>query len=151
MPRSDLLSMSKAHITITSTNPQEWLEFSRPEPPGDELPVQAFVLTIQLSDLRASTEVDLSHYNPKEPLGRKLADLFDEMAAQWGGWNGEKRWAALESPVELSFVHDHVRSVTAHIKMSRDFRNPWEVRTTLLFEPGSMKGIARNVREFLRT
>ncbi|NHQ94359.1 DUF6228 family protein [Janthinobacterium lividum] len=73
-----------------------------------------------------------------------LVAWFDEMASDWQGWKGEKKWGDLESRVLLSATADS----TGHIKMrvtlaGQDYDS--ELRVNIMFEAGQLEGMARDV------
>jgi hypothetical protein len=39
-----------------------------------------------------------------------LTELFDELAANWRGWQGTKDWAGMEGGLTLSCVHGRSNS-----------------------------------------
>ena len=64
-----------------------------------------------------------------------LASFFREMADEWKGWDGERRWASLEGHIELSAIHDRV--VILRFEMSPQFDHyPWRLSGAVEIEPG---------------
>src|SRR2546421_12784389 len=103
-------------IIIATTDPDKWIELSDAEPKGVATPVDTYLLTIQLRELRASTR-PLDAYNDYARDGRRLAKVFAEMAKEWRGWKGEKFWSTTDSEVTLKFTHDRVSRVRVHVEV----------------------------------
>lgn len=77
-------------------------------------------------------------------MAAPLAEWFDEMASDWKGWKGEKKWGDLESRVLLSATADS----TGHIKIrvtlaGQDYDS--ELRVNIMFEAGQLEGMSRDV------
>ena len=136
-------------IIIATTDPDKWIELSDAEPKGVATPVDTYVLTIQLRELRASTR-PLDAYNDYARDGRRLAKVFAEMAKEWRGWKGEKFWSTTDSEVTLKFTHDRVSRVRVHVEVKDSPAANWEVTGELALELGNLERIAKDVAEYLR-
>jgi hypothetical protein len=79
-----------------------------------------------------------------------LADLFQDMAANWQGWNGKKVWASIEGEFSLSCTHDKLGHITIDVMMNEDFgsRETWNLRASLVIEAGQLEAIAAHAKEF---
>ena len=112
-------------------------------------PVDTYVLTIQLRELRASTR-PLDAYNDYARDGRRLAKVFAEMAKEWRGWKGEKFWSTTDSEVTLKFTHDRVSRLRVDVEVKDSRAANWKVTGELALELGNLERIAKDVAEYLR-
>lgn len=77
-------------------------------------------------------------------MAAPLAAWFQDMADDWKGWKGEKKWGDLESRVLLTATSDS----TGHIKMKVTLMGPdydSELGVNIMFEAGQLEGVARDV------
>jgi hypothetical protein len=64
-----------------------------------------------------------------------LATLFEGMAEQWRGWDGEREYYSLEGDLEIVGTHDgHVRLALRLNQHSGP--GVWTVRATAVLDPG---------------
>jgi hypothetical protein len=75
-----------------------------------------------------------------------LAVFFDDLAASWRGWDGERAFYSLEGEFELVARHDgHVRLAVGLRRV--DGPGLWIVQTELAVDPGEdLAAAARGVR-----
>lgn len=136
-------------LVIGSTSNRKWIEFSDAEPKGVGTPVDTYVFTVQLENLRASTG-RLDTHNNFANDGRRLARLFDEMARDWRGWKGEKAWRSTDSEVSLTFTHDGVGLVHVVVRVRGAPMANWEVTVKVPIELGSLDKLAKDVAAYFR-
>lgn len=78
-----------------------------------------------------------------------LVDLFEYMAKEWKGWEGEKEWASIEGEFALSCLSDKKGHIHLKLRFVQfEGREPWKAEPTLNLEAGLLDGIAKNVRGF---
>lgn len=75
--------------------------------------------------------------------------MFEEMAAAWRGWEGEKVWRSLESELSLVCTHDGLGHVTIMVRLQMDLGAEWSAEGTLVLEAGQLDALARAAAEFL--
>ena len=102
----------------------------------------SFVVKIQSYEVRA--EGRASSF-----MAADLGDYFQEIAENWRGWSGEKKWRTLENEFELTATADN----TGHVRLEFFLRSPytgyqWELRGALELEAGQLDSIANEVRSF---
>jgi len=102
----------------------------------------SFVVTIQSYEVRA--EARASSF-----MAADLGDYFQDIADNWRGWSGEKKWATLENEFELAATADNL----GHVRLEFFLRSPytgyqWELRGALELEAGQLDSIANEVRLF---
>jgi hypothetical protein len=136
-------------LIIATTDPDKWMELSDAEPKGVATPVDSYVLTIQLRELRASTR-PLKAYNDSARDGRRLAGVFAEMAKEWRGWKGEKVWYSTDKEVTLTFTHDRISRVRVDVEVKDSPAENWVVHGELALELGNLDRIAKEMAKYLR-
>ena len=136
-------------VIIATTDPDKWIELSDAEPKGTPTPVDIYVLTIQLRELRASTR-PLNAYNDYARDGRRLAGIFAEMAKEWRGWEGEKVWYTTDHEVTLTFTHDRISRVRVEVEVKDSPAANWKVKGEVDLELGNLDRIAKDIAEYLR-
>lgn len=68
------------------------------------------------------------------------ATFFAELAANWRGWDGERRWADLERRVALAATADSLGNVTIKVTLKGpNYQDLAEVR--LIFEAGALENM----------
>jgi hypothetical protein len=74
--------------------------------------------------------------------------LFDDVAANWRGWKGEKEWAALEDNLRLTATSDSLGHITLTVAM-RGYSDPadWRLTGGLELLAGELEALARSVRD----
>lgn len=91
--------------------------------------------------------------------GFRLADFFDDIAAGWRGWDGEKVWYSDGVRMILRATHDGRSGVKIDVYFSHPFaytvedtpKNPgdWRVSTSIALEPAQLEARAAEVRRLL--
>jgi len=81
--------------------------------------------------------------------GTGLLELFESLAQNWKGWDGEKLWSSLEGEFSLSATADRLGHVWLGYRLRGDDRgDTWELKGSLLLEAGQLDAIAREMRAF---
>ena len=86
------------------------------------------------------------------PYGSSPAEFFQELANNWAGWKGEKRWGALDGEYNLWASSD----MTGHITLVAQF-NPFDVAPcysstlSLVVEAGQLEQVASRAKLFFGT
>ena len=77
--------------------------------------------------------------------------LFAEMAHDWRGWEGTKRWASLEGELKFSCASDGLGHVTIEIDLETEPVAPSNWRTTggIVVEAGQLDALAKSAAAFL--
>ncbi|HET7051670.1 MAG TPA: DUF6228 family protein [Solirubrobacteraceae bacterium] len=75
---------------------------------------------------------------------------FAELAAEWRGWQGEKRYEALG--LRLASRHDGLGHVTLDVTLQDDYTadGRWRVRASLMLDAGALDRLALEARELDR-
>ena len=69
------------------------------------------------------------------------AEFFQEMAAEWDGWQGEKSWSDYEGRFMVTASHNLVGTVW--LKISLTDSEAWRVQCKVGLEPGMLAAIAK--------
>jgi len=84
-----------------------------------------------------------------EPRPNTLAGFFRDLAVNWRGWSGKKKWASLEG--ELSFAAESDSTGHTYLKTrlrSGPYPFDWAVSFVLLLEAGQLENIATQMEKF---
>lgn len=105
-------------------------------------PIEYFSLRISQPDLTAQGRV--WDYCPSHP-----AQLFANMARQWGGWQGELEWSSLEGELTLRCSHDGL----GHVSIRADLRSGpmpdnFRVIATVMADAGQLEELAKRAAIF---
>jgi hypothetical protein len=101
-------------------------------------------VTLTSGGLAASTDIDLdSIRHTVGPIG----EFFRELAADWRGWQGERRWG--QAPLILAATHDGLGHVAINVQVATNvYSEPdWEARATIELEAGRLDHVARQAAE----
>ncbi len=121
------------------------LTFHSPEPADASRPVEHFMATLTLPGLQASAQIYTF-------MSESLPKLFNDMAADWSGWEGEKMWESFEGDIRLSCSHDghSYVNVEIHLRVQNSIHNMWNVEGTVRVEPGTLDSLAKHAGRFFR-
>ncbi len=131
-------------VLIESSKGSGFLGLHSPEfatPRGGAL--DYFTAELSVSTLRAELRVYAF-------LGEGLPRLFEDMAIEWRGWSGAKRWRSLEGKIELSATHDGLGRIGLLVVLSEPY-GEWKAEGTVALEAGSLDTPARRLRDFVGT
>ncbi len=125
-------------VTIKSANDATRLTFGN---------AAAGSFTTTLESARFSGRVEVSTYISGSP-----SRLFEEIAREWRGWDGEKDWAALDDELRLTASSDHTGHTTLVVVMhDHDSPENWRLEAKLVLEAGQLEDLARAVRKVFRS
>ncbi len=86
------------------------------------------------------------------PHSRSLGRLFEEIAAEWRGWDGLKTWESLEGEFKIHCGNDRRGHVTIGVGLrSGLYHLDWHVQFGVVIEAGQLGDLARRAGEFLGT
>jgi hypothetical protein len=129
----------------------EWIMHPPVGPYGDGY-VCAADVEIRAHGVTACTTATLS----AEPGGTDLAGFLAALAADWRGWDGKRRWQALEREMEVEAWHDG----RAHVMLAVTVRRPehtyaddaWSARVVFTIEAGEeFATLAKEIISLLQT
>lgn len=129
----------------------EWIMHPPADPYGDGY-VRTAGVEIRADGVTACTTATLG----AGPGGTGLAGFLARLAADWRGWDGERRWQALEREMEIEAWHDG----RAHVMLAVTVRRPertyaddaWSARVVFTVEAGEeFATLAREIISLLET
>ncbi len=98
-----------------------------------------FRVTIRGNNLSAFSQVYAF-----DPFNNSLQKFFEELAENWKGWNGEKKWASLEGELSLVCTSDNL----GHIEIEVTIYDVWSVQHVIYVDAGQLENIALDVKKF---
>jgi len=105
---------------------------------------EEITFTASYSDGQFSGQVTSSDYIVGGPVA-----LFEGMAADWRGWEGERKWSDLESSLVLRATTDSVGHIRIRVEMDRH-HPPGRLVGEVMVEAGQLIGIAKKLGELFR-
>jgi len=131
-------------VTIKSSRSAGELKLSEPKPPGSRHLVEYLRVNLKDREIAASS----SQVYIYEPYA--LAFFFDDLAAQWKGWEGEKLWHSVEEDFALSCTSDGLGHVAMKVTLkSGPYKDDWCVQAIIHVDAGKLEELASKVKEFL--
>lgn len=120
------------------------IEFSDRLPEDPNVPIDSFAVRVSRCDLFAATRV-WAHDIP--------VNWFKQIAADWKGWEGGRKWRSLDGELELSAKnsHGHVSFLVQIHPMEYD--NDWRIYTWCVdaivrVDAGQLDGFAKHAERF---
>jgi hypothetical protein len=129
-------------VTIKSSRSAGELKFSEPKPPGLNHVVEYCRVTLRDRGIATSSA------RIYDPAG--VVTLFDDMAADWRGWEGEKRWESVDNDFALSCASDARGAVSMTATLKGPYHEgEWRVQAVVHVEAGRLGELAAQVRRFM--
>jgi hypothetical protein len=126
-------------MIIKSSNGNGSMEFSEREGLHRTDGSEYFIVSVTAHNLTASAQVYAWN-----PFDRGLIHFFDDMAANWKGWSGEKVWSSLEGELGLVCTSDSL----GHIEIEVALYDVWTLKHVLHVDSGQLQDITLGVRRF---
>ncbi len=85
------------------------------------------------------------------PKGPELVRFFDDMAAEWRGWQGKKEFRSAGDDLRIEATADRMGHIQLRTTVSNDVPPPddqWQVSVSIWLEAGSMDFLARRMKKF---
>jgi hypothetical protein len=98
-----------------------------------------FRVAIRSHNLSASIQVYAWN-----PFGSRLEQFFEDVAANWRGWDGEKKWTSLEGELSLVCTSDSL----GHIAIEVTLYDGWSVRHVFYVDAGQLEQLASDIKNF---
>lgn len=120
------------------------LEFSEREGLGQPVGREYFRVTIKSNHLSSFTDVYIF-----DPFVSHLVYFFEDLARNWKGFDGEKKWSSLEGEFSLVCTADK----TGHFELEATIRNIEDTRCarkSIFIESGQLEGIVLEARKFFK-
>ncbi len=105
--------------------------------------LDSYALDLEAIDFRASVRVQNPGY------GHPPTQLFNEMAANWTGWQDKKSWIAMDGELEIEATADAIGHVTLRITIpGYESTQLWSAQARLLVEAGQLERLAESAELF---
>ena len=119
------------------------IELSEPEYENGE--IEHYYVSIRENDFEANLRVYAF-----DPKNEGLPKFFSELALDWKGWDGIRRWASLEGEFEICCTHDGLGHVETEATLrSSPYTHSWTAQVRFELSAGSLDEIAIGLRKFL--
>lgn len=129
-------------VEIKSSEGAVRLVLSNPEP-SDREP-DYFVATVEDAGLRASARVYA--YGASG-----IAALFEDVAANWRGWEGEKTGGTVEGDLCLTCTSDRLGHTFVRVEISSGpYDHDWRAEATIRLDAVQLDEVAQSLRRFFR-
>jgi hypothetical protein len=80
-----------------------------------------------------------------------LVHLFESIARDWRGWQGERTWASIEGEFRIAVSTSSTGTVTIAVELASNERDDdWRLSIPVFAEAGQLESIARRVASFFR-
>jgi hypothetical protein len=80
-----------------------------------------------------------------------LVQLFESIALDWRGWQGERTWESIEGDLGLAVSSKSTGQITITITLcSNDGEDNWRLQVPIYSEGGQLERIAHQVAAFFR-
>ena len=132
--------MENSVILVSSRGRLTFSDFALSSPASEDW--YSFTARIELSGLVAEARVH-------DRGTSSLPDLFEQMAREYRGWDGEKRWDAMEDQLSLTCTSDRTGHALTLVRLRPNNYDSWEVEAHFQIEAGQHEGIARHLRALL--
>lgn len=105
--------------------------------------LESYRLRIVSDDFNVETTVD------NAPYGEMLTEYFSDLAKHWKGWEGEKKWRAIEDECRI----DSTMSKTGHVTLTitvNMHQYQWRAIVEIMVESGQLEGVAKHAKQFFK-
>ena len=80
-----------------------------------------------------------------------LVQLFSSIAANWKGWEGEKKWSSIESDLLLVASSDNLGHITLEVSICGNHPdNDWSMSAPVHLDAGGLDKVASDVAAFFQ-
>lgn len=136
-------------LEIKSASGRSALEISPSQTADPACRLEYLDVTLTAGRLRASTRIyNIDHTGSVGSLPAFLEDV----ARNWRGWPGEKRWASIESDLELTCTSSPLGNITMVVMLDSYVDDPfiWDVRCSIVLESWQLDPLAAQAKKVLQ-
>ncbi len=107
-------------------------------------------VTLNAEGLRASTRI-YNYYDEGDDTAG-LPSFLRELALNWRGWRGEKRWESIEGDLKLTCTSDPLGRINVAVELRSRVADSlvWDVRCVLVLESWQLDALAAQAEKFFR-
>ena len=129
-------------VEIKSSEGAACLTLSEPEADRGGDPPGYFTATVVDANFRASSRVYAYGAG-------NIADLFEDLARNWRGWEGEKSGGSIEGDLCIDCESDRLGHTFARVTLtSGPYDRCWRAEVTIRLDAGQLDGLAKQARQF---
>jgi len=131
-------------VIIHSSRGDYELQLFNPHLLGSQRPVDYFSVTLKGYDITVSLPIvsTLQSFD----LTYDLPWFFEDIAANWKGWKGEKIWASIEDDFVVKATSDSTGHICLEITMKSDCN--WRFQGEIWIDAGDTEDIAKKSTSF---
>lgn len=129
-------------VEIKSSEGPACLTLSEPQKDSGESPIVYFAASVRDTNLRAVSRVYA--YGAEN-----IASLFEDVARNWRGWEGEKSGGSIEGDLSLTCESDLLGHTFVRVTLaSGPYDHNWRVEVTIRLDAAQLDGVAKQLRSF---
>ena len=129
-------------VEIKSSEGAACLTLSEPEADRGGDPPGYFTAMVVGTNLSASSRVYAYGAG-------NIADLFEDLARNWRGWEGEKSGGSIEGDLSLVCESDRLGHTFVRVTLSSGpYDHDWRAEVTIRLDAAQLGGLAKQVRQF---
>ena len=108
-----------------------------------------FDVSLNATGLRASTRIYNIYYHG---AASDLPAFLQDIALNWRGWAGEKRWTSVEHDLKMTCTSQPLGHINIVVELHSYMTDPfiWDVRHTLALESWQLDELAARSEKFFR-
>lgn len=78
-----------------------------------------------------------------------LVRLFESMAQDWRGWNGERHWASIEGDFDITATSDNLGHIRLDVViLNNNPEDDWQVNAPIYLDAGGLDRLATEIHRF---
>lgn len=129
-------------VEIKSSEGSARLTLSEPETVRGGDPPGYFTATVSDTDLRAVSRVYA--YG-----AASIADLFEGLARDWRGWEGERSGGSIEGDLLLDCTSDRLGHTFVRVTLiAGSYDHDWRAEISIRLDAAQLGGLAKQTRSF---
>ncbi|HEV2880394.1 MAG TPA: DUF6228 family protein [Pyrinomonadaceae bacterium] len=138
-------------LEIKSANGTSALEIALWQTGDDARRFDYLDVTLTAAGLRASTRI-YNHDAIYAVDASAIATFFQDVASNWRGWPGEKRWESIEGDLKLTCTSTTLGNVNVAVELHSfaDDSFTWDVRCSLVIESWQLDLLAAQAKKVFR-
>ena len=136
-------------LEIRSANGTTTLKIAPWQTPDPTRRLDYLDVALTATGLQASTRIYNLHYTGGAGT---LPVFFHDIASNWRGWRGEKRWESIESDLKLTCTSTSLGSINVAVEFDSYLADPfiWSVRCSLMLESWQLDVLALQAKKVFR-
>lgn len=78
-----------------------------------------------------------------------LISLFESIAGDWKGWEGERHWAAIEGDLDITATSDKLGHIRIDVVLlNNNIEDDWKVEAPIYLDAGCLDSLCTQIRRF---